>query len=94
MVMIFEKKLERNDIEHRMRLPSDSNLEELPSAAATLDVKDQDNNTWNFNYSKSAAKSYLGGKGWNDFLKSQDIIAGNKISLYKTDDFYTIKVKK
>ncbi|GLT43060.1 hypothetical protein SLA2020_170340 [Shorea laevis] len=92
MVMIFEKKLEKNDIKHRMRLPSDSNWEELPSAAETLVVRDEDNNTWNFSYSKSG-RSCLSGNGWNDFVKSKGLIAGNEISLYKTDDSYTIKIK-
>ncbi|GKV32335.1 hypothetical protein SLEP1_g40951 [Rubroshorea leprosula] len=92
--MIFEKTVEQPDIKNKLKLPSDSNWEKLPSAAATLDVKDQDNNTWKFKYSKSAEKADLGGKGWKDFVKNQDIKAGNKISLYKTGDSYTIKVKK
>ncbi|GKV53331.1 hypothetical protein SLEP1_g59864 [Rubroshorea leprosula] len=93
MVMIFEKKLEENDIKHRMRLPSDSNWEQLPSARETLVVRDEDNNTRNFSYSKSSGRSYLSGNGWNGFVASKGLIVGNEISLYKTDDFYTIKIK-
>ncbi|GLT85848.1 hypothetical protein SLE2022_040220 [Rubroshorea leprosula] len=94
MAMIFEKTVEKPDL-RQLKLPSDSKWAELPSAAATLDVRDQDNNTWNFNYSKSARnKASLGGKGWKDFVDSQDIKDRNKISLCKTGDFYTIKVEK
>ncbi|GLT85845.1 hypothetical protein SLE2022_040200 [Rubroshorea leprosula] len=93
--MIFEKTVEQPDIRNKLKLPFDSNWGELPSEGPKLEVKDQDNKPWKFDYSKSADnKADLSGERWKAFVTNQKIKAGNKISLYKTGELYTIKVKK
>ncbi|GKV23717.1 hypothetical protein SLEP1_g33416 [Rubroshorea leprosula] len=96
------KKVEKN-IENGMSFPNDSHSlwGELPPLSGKLEVKDEQNTTWSFDYSTKNGKPYLSGVGWRNFVQSRGIKAGNinMITLYKKDDpfrpgdtFYEIKL--
>ncbi|GLT33438.1 hypothetical protein SLA2020_324530 [Shorea laevis] len=91
MVSIFEKKVEKN-IENEMRLPDDSLWGELPdpSLPTKLEVKDEKNTTWSFDYSTKNGRPCLSGADWKNFVQSRVFKAGDikMITLCKNDPFY------
>ncbi|GKV23704.1 hypothetical protein SLEP1_g33403 [Rubroshorea leprosula] len=81
MGKIFEKTFEQTDI-RKLKLPSGTNF----NNSSTIEVRDQEENTWSFTCIKSAGQSYLGGKGWESF--AEGIEPGNTIEVYEEADPY------
>ncbi|GLT97013.1 hypothetical protein SLE2022_146000 [Rubroshorea leprosula] len=90
MAKIFEKFVEENDIENKLRIPSNSNLEALPPCRpgqeAKLKVEDEDGKIWEFTYTIRTENRAFFTKGWLQFAASKGIEVGNMVTLFKDDD--------